>query len=50
VRLHGAGADENRYMDMNHQQILRLAEQHGYVLVSPLGYTPLGAYGTPLSR
>jgi predicted peptidase len=48
VMLHGAGADENRYMDMNHQQILRLAEQHGYVLVSPLGYTPLGAYGTPL--
>jgi hypothetical protein len=35
-------------MDMNHQQILRLAEQHGYVLASPLGYSPLGAYGTPL--
>ena len=50
VMLHGAGADENRYMDMNHQQILRLAEQHGYVLVSPLGYTPLGAYGTPLNE
>ena len=48
VMLHGAGADENRYMDMNHQQMLRLAEQHGYVVVSPLGYSPLGAYGTPL--
>ena len=48
VMLHGAGADENRYMDMNDQQMLRLAEQHGYVLVSPLGYSPLGAYGTPL--
>src|SRR5580693_9956284 len=31
VMLHGAGADENRYMDMNHQQMIRLAEQHGYV-------------------
>jgi predicted esterase len=46
--LHGAGADENRYMDMNDQQMLRLAEQHGYVVVSPLGYSRLGAYGTPL--
>jgi len=48
VMLHGAGSDENRYMDMNDKQILRLAEQHGYVVVSPLGYSPLGAYGTPL--
>jgi predicted esterase len=48
VMLHGAGSDENRYMDMNNKQIIRLAEQHGYVVVSPLGYSPLGAYGTPL--
>ncbi len=48
VMLHGAGADENRYMDMNNRQMLRLAEQHGYVVVSPLGYSRLGAYGTPL--
>jgi poly(3-hydroxybutyrate) depolymerase len=48
VMLHGAGSDENRYMDMNNQQIMRLAEQHGYVVVSPLGYSPVGAYGTPL--
>lgn len=48
VMLHGAGSDENRYMDMNNEQILHLAEQHGYVVVSPLGYSPLGAYGTPL--
>lgn len=48
VMLHGAGADENRYVDMNKQQMIRLAEQHGYVLVSPLGYSRLGAYGTPL--
>jgi predicted peptidase len=48
VMLHGAGSDENRYMDMNNKQIIRLAEEHGYVVASPLGYSPLGAYGTPL--
>jgi len=48
VMLHGGGSDENRYLDSNGKQLLRLAEQHGYVLVSPLGYSPLGAYGTPL--
>jgi predicted esterase len=48
VMLHGAGADENRYMDMNNKQLIWLAQQHGYVVVSPLGYSRLGAYGTPL--
>jgi poly(3-hydroxybutyrate) depolymerase len=48
VMLHGGGSDENRYLDGNGKQLLRLAEQHGYVLVSPLGYSPLGAYGSPL--
>lgn len=46
--LHGAGADENTYMDMSDCLLLRLAEQHGYIVVSPLGYRPLGAYGNPL--
>ena len=48
VFLHGAGADENRYVDSNDRQLIRLAEQHGCILVSPLGYTRMGAYGTPL--
>lgn len=48
VMLHGGGSDENRYLDSNGRQLLHLAEQHGYVLLSPLGYNPLGAYGTPL--
>ena len=48
VMLHGAGSDENRYMDSNNKQIERLAEKHGVVVVSPLGYSPMGAYGTPL--
>jgi predicted peptidase len=48
LMLHGAGSDENWYVDANDRQLLRLAEQHGYILVSPLGYTRMGAYGTPL--
>ncbi len=48
LMLHGAGSDENWYVDANDKQLIRLAEQHGYILVSPLGYTRMGAYGTPL--
>ncbi len=48
VMLHGAGSDENMYLDSNGGQLIRLAEQHGYLLASPLGYTRMGAYGTPL--
>jgi predicted peptidase len=46
--LHGAGSDENRYVDANDSQLIRLSEKHGFILVSPSGYGPLGAYGTPL--
>ena len=46
--LHGAGADENSYMDMADRLLPRLAEEHGYIVVSPLGFRPLGAYGNPL--
>jgi poly(3-hydroxybutyrate) depolymerase len=35
-------------MDSNNKQVERLAEQHGYIVASPLGYSPMGAYGTPL--
>ena len=41
--LHGSGADENTYVDQNNKQLLTLAEQHGYLLVAPLGAA--GAYG-----
>lgn len=41
--LHGSGSDENTYVDMNDKQLLDLAEEHGYLLVSPLG--DKGAYG-----
>lgn len=48
LMLHGAGANENSYMDMREGLLMQLAEQHGYIVVSPLGHTPLGAYGNPL--
>jgi predicted peptidase len=48
LMLHGAGANENSYMDMRDGLLMQLAEQHGYIVVSPLGHTPLGAYGNPL--
>jgi len=41
--LHGAGNDESSYLDQNSKQMVTLANQHGYVLVSALGYN--GAYG-----
>ena len=46
--LHGAGANESTYLDMADGLLRKLAEQHGYIVVSPLGFTPLGAYGNPL--
>jgi poly(3-hydroxybutyrate) depolymerase len=48
LMLHGAGANENSYMDMSEGLLQQLAERHGYIVVSPLGHTPLGAYGNPL--
>ena len=41
--LHGSGADENTYVDANSKQMVNLAQQHGYLLVAPLG--DAGAYG-----
>ena len=46
--LHGAGANESTYLDMAGGLLQKLAEMHGYIVVSPLGFTPLGAYGNPL--
>ena len=46
--LHGAGANESTYLDIAGGLLEKLAEQHGYIVVSPLGFTPLGAYGNPL--
>jgi poly(3-hydroxybutyrate) depolymerase len=48
LMLHGGGANENTYMDMSDGLLMKLAAQHGYIVVSPLGFTPLGAFGNPL--
>ena len=48
LMLHGAGANEGTYLDQAGGLLMKLAEQHGYIVVSPLGFTPLGAYGNPL--
>lgn len=46
--LHGAWSNEGTYLEANDKQMMRLANKHGYILVSPMGYTSLGAYGTCL--
>src|SRR5678816_290303 len=48
LMLHGAGSDENSYMSMNDGLLPKLAAQHGYIVVTPLGFTAMGAYGNPL--
>jgi predicted esterase len=48
LMLHGAGADENTYVDANDGLLAKLAERYEMIVVSPLGHTPLGAYGNPL--
>ena len=45
VALHGAGGTEDTLMDWGKGTIKDLAEKHGYIVATPLGY-PLGAsYG-----
>lgn len=41
--LHGAGNDESSYLNQNNKQMVRLANEHGFLLVSPMG--DKGAYG-----
>ena len=48
LMLHGGGSNESQYLDQNNKQLLKLAEGHGYLLVSPMGWSPTGAYGTCL--
>src|SRR6185295_5564384 len=48
LMLHGAGSDENSYMSMNDGLLPKLAAQYGYIVVTPLGFTAMGAYGNPL--
>jgi len=44
--LHGGWNDENSYLDQDDRLLIRLADEHGYLLVSPLGCN--SSYGNRL--
>jgi predicted peptidase len=46
VALHGLGATEDSFFDSYGKVLPRLAETHGYILVTPLGYRVDGFYGS----
>ncbi len=45
VALHGLGATEDSFFDGYGKALPALAEEHGYILVAPLGYRVDGGYG-----
>ena len=45
VALHGLGATEDSFFDAYGRRLPQLAEQHGYILLAPLGYRVDGGYG-----
>ena len=45
VALHGLGGTEDSFFDNYNKVMPALAEQHGYILVTPLGYRVDGSYG-----
>jgi len=45
VALHGLGGTEDSMFGANYKMIPDLAEQHGYIVVAPLGYRIDGFYG-----
>lgn len=49
--MHGNSRDQNFYLDRDEQVIPKTAEKYGYMLVSPLGYSPNGGYNyVPFNR
>jgi len=45
VALHGLGGTEDSFFDNYDKRLPPLAEQHGYILATPLGYRVDGSYG-----
>src|ERR1700741_1894237 len=45
VALHGLGGTEDSFFTGYDNQVVRLAEQHGYIVAAPLGYRVDGSYG-----
>jgi len=48
VALHGLGATEDSFFDSYSRVTPRLAEQHGFLLVAPLGFRVDGFYGSQI--
>jgi predicted peptidase len=47
VALHGYGGDQNYFLAARHD-LPDLLEQHGFIFVTPMGYSTGGWYGAPL--
>ena len=45
VALHGLGATEDSFFEAYGRKLPQLAEQHGYILLAPLGFRVDGGYG-----
>src|SRR5581483_3146681 len=45
VALHGLGASEDSFFSPVYGGVAKLAEQHGFIVVAPLGYRIDGGYG-----
>lgn len=45
VALHGLGGTEDSFFDSYGRTLPKLAEQHGYILLAPLGFRVDGGYG-----
>jgi poly(3-hydroxybutyrate) depolymerase len=50
VALHGLGGTEDSFFDGYDRKLPPLAEQHGYIVVAPLGYRVDGSYGWGLGN
>jgi len=48
IALHGAGGTEDGFMDGYGGVVPKLAEQHGYLVATPLGFRIDGGYGSPI--
>ena len=46
VALHGANLDETNMLGRNGGEMQKLAEEHGFIVVAPLGYRLNSAYGS----
>jgi len=48
IALHGAGGTEDGFMDGYSGLVPKLAEQHGYIVATPLGFRIDAGYGSPI--